>query len=317
MWNPKFVDKSALILRTDTTRHEVLAHFGLSEGDSMFNKKTVAVLAASASLLSGLAVVTPALGDTFSDSLQKNKAYVEALSDSSKTEKDRNDLKAAAKAYQLRNEVTKVVDEKAKALQNKLTEINHNHSDGAITDKESAELSDLKKAKDNAQNIKDLIEDGIKNNASPEVMKVAKQAYNEGLTFTAKQILKAKTLDGAKALLKAAEDSKAAQEKKEKPSKGGSSSGSTSFDASDSASTPAVPAAPVAPASPAAPSTNAAPAAAPNNDVAATTSRVHKKAKVKASKLPQTGEADVAGLLASLSSLLFGGAGVLSLKKRS
>lgn len=283
-----------------------LPNVGLSEGDSMFNKKTVAVLAASASLLSGLAVVTPAFGDSFSDSLQKNKAYVESLSNPQKTEKERNDLKDTAKFYQHINEVAKQADEAAKKYQNKLKDVNVKHPGGNIPEQDATELQNLLKAKTDVALKKYIIE-------------VAKTAYDKGFTFTAKQILKAKTLDGAKALLKAAEDAKAQQDKKEKPNNngGGSSSGSTSFDASDSASTPAVPAAPVAPASPAAPSTNAAPAAAPNKGVAATTPRVHKKAKVKASKLPQTGEADVAGLLASLSSLLFGGAGVLSLKKRS
>lgn len=307
MWNPKFVDKSVLLLRTDTTRHEAPAHFGLSEGDSMFNKKTVAVLAASASLLSGLAVVTPALGDTFSDSLQKNKAYVDALNSNGKSGIDLNHLKEEAKRSQQIHTLDSQASEAERNYENKNKEIKA--KGGTVSETDGIELAGLKKKAEKFRSEYNFVS---------ERSKLADKAYNEGLTFTAKQILKAKTLEGAKNLLKTAEDAKAQQDKKEKPNNngGGSSSGSTSFDASDSASTPAVPAAPVAPASPAAPSTNAAPAAVPNKGVAATTPRVHKKAKVKASKLPQTGEADVVGLLASLSSLLFGGAGVLSLKKR-
>ncbi|KMT47965.1 hypothetical protein AC070_01050, partial [Fannyhessea vaginae] len=64
---------------------------------------------------------------------------------------------------------------------------------------------------------------------------VAQKAEKEGLSFTAKQIRKAKTIEGARALLKVAEDSKLnskPENKPEAPESDNSGDGTTSGDAS-------------------------------------------------------------------------------------
>lgn len=61
------------------------------------------------------------------------------------------------------------------------------------------------------------IEDLTKDTVDPAIETLAQKAEKEGLSFTAKQIRKAKTVEGARALLKFAEDSKLNNKPENKP----------------------------------------------------------------------------------------------------
>lgn len=268
----------------------------------MLNNKSIAALAASASLLSGLAVATPALADSFSDSVKANAAYVNALKDKTKTSKDLDQLKQTASIVQKAHTADAISNEKQTEYTNKLKQVNQQHPDGNIPEQDANELAGLKKAADKAEKAADKAKLQVKLEA------LAQKAENEGLSFTAKQIRKANTLSGAEALLKAAEEIKAEQNKKEKGNEGSSSLGYPL--PAEGSTTPATPET-----TPAAPEASAAPVA-PASDETAAPEKVDADSKKDGKGLPQTGEADVAGLLTTLSTLFFGAAGAVSLKKR-
>lgn len=265
----------------------------------MLNNKSIAALAASASLLSGLAVATPALADSFSDSVKANAAYVNALNPKDGAQKvtpqKLDELKKAASQAQKTHTVDAIANEKQTEYTNKLKQVNQQHQDGNIPEQDANELAGLKKAADKAK-------------LQVKLEALAQKAENEGLSFTAKQIRKANTLSSAEALLKAAEEIKAEQNKKENGNEGNGSLGYPL--PAEGSTTPATPET-----TPAAPEASAAPVA-PASDETAAPEKVDADSKKDGKGLPQTGEADVAGLLTTLSTLFFGAAGAVSLKKR-
>lgn len=262
----------------------------------MLNHKSIAALAASASLLSGLAVATPALADSFHDSFEANKEFVNALNDKTKTPQELEQLKKAASQAQKTHTVDAIANDKQAEYENKLKQVNQQHQDGNIPEQDANELAGLKKAADKAK-------------LQVKLEALAQKAENEGLSFTAKQIRKANTLSGAEALLKAAEEIKAEQNKKENKNEGNGSLGYPL--PAEGSATPATPESSAAPT----PEASAAPVA-PASDETAAPEKVDADSKKDGKGLPQTGEADVAGLLTTLSTLFFGAAGAVSLKKR-
>lgn len=220
----------------------------------MLNHKSIAALAASASLLSGLAVATPALADSFHDSFEANKEFVNALNDKTKTPQELEQLKKAA------------IKE-------------------AQAHKKAEEFNATVKAN---KAYVDALEKG---NVSPEEL----------------QKLKAT----AEKTSKAHRENLIAEEKaqKEKENEGNGSLGYPL--PAEGSATPATPESSAAPT----PEASAAPVA-PASDETAAPEKVDADSKKDGKGLPQTGEADVAGLLTTLSTLFFGAAGAVSLKKR-
>lgn len=219
----------------------------------MLNNKSIAALAASASLLSGLAVATPALADSFHDSFEANKEYVNALSDKTKTPQELEQLKQ-------------------KAIK---------------------EAQAHKKAEEF--------------NATVKANKAYVDALNKGNVPT-EELNKLK--EAAKKASKAHRENLIAEEKAQKE-KGDEGNGSLGYPLpAEGSTTPATPET-----TPAAPEASAAPVA-PASDETAAPEKVDADSKKDGKGLPQTGEADVAGLLTTLSTLFFGAAGAVSLKKR-
>lgn len=215
----------------------------------MLNHKSIAALAASASLLSGLAVATPALADSFSDSVKANAAYVNALNDKTKTPQELEQLKQTA------------IKE-------------------AQGHKKAEEFNATVKAN---KAYVDALEKG---NATPELKATAEKTS------------------------KAHRENLIAEEKAQKEN-GNEGNGSLGYPLpAEGSATPATPET-----TPAAPETSAAPVA-PASDETAAPEKVDADSKKDGKGLPQTGEADVAGLLTTLSALFFGAAGAVSLKKR-
>lgn len=219
----------------------------------MLNNKSIAALAASASLLSGLAVATPALADSFSDSVKANAAYVNALSDKAKTPQELEQLKKTA--------IKEAQDHKKAAEFNATVKANKAYVDALE-----------------------------KGNVSPDELKDLKAT--------------------AEKTSKAHRENLIAEEKaqKEKENEGNGSLGYPL--PAEGSATPATPEK-----TPAAPEASAAPVA-PASDETAAPENVDADSKKDGKGLPQTGEADVAGLLTTLSTLFFGAAGAVSLKKR-
>ncbi|MFU0572861.1 hypothetical protein ACMZ8B_02890 [Gardnerella greenwoodii] len=185
----------------------------------MLNKKAIAAFAAAATLVSGLAIATPALADKpvtngESEVKELNVTFKFTKGDDSVTSRSfkvyckdgkyglsKDDIKYGADsiAYSVFNE--------AKANNNKFASVKGFAFPTTINAGENTvQVSDNAASNDEEHSEEDLQKQAQKQlDDANKISELAQKAEKEGLTFAAKQIRKAKTVEGAQTLLAEAE----------------------------------------------------------------------------------------------------------------
>ncbi len=185
----------------------------------MLNKKAIAAFAAAATLVSGLAIATPALADKpvaneGSEVKELNVTFKFTKGDDSVTSRSfkvyckdgkygfsKDDIKYGADsiAYSVFEEA-KNNNEKFKNVKGVAFPTTINAGENAV------QVSDTAASNDEEHSEEDLQKQAQKQlDDANKISELAQKAEKEGLTFAAKQIRKAKTVEGAQTLLAEAE----------------------------------------------------------------------------------------------------------------